>query len=658
MKGFAAMPWRICLLSAVLLAVLAGVNLHPHGGPQAALMALQVDPTQAALADLLLAQSWWPRLVLALLAGAGLALTGELLQVLLRNPLASATTLGVSSGASLMLILASLFAPGLLAQGMEWSAMLGAGLALALVFCLGWRSGLNPVVLIVIGMTLNLLLGGLSMVLLLFNHEALSGLLIWGAGSLAQQGWDGVRFTMPRLLAAGLCVLFLLPRLRLMGLHEATLRSLGVSVRAVRLSGLVVAVFLTGSLVSCVGVIGFVGLIAPNIMRLAGATRLEARLLPSMLFGALLLACADQLVQAVDAWGSAFVPTGAVTSALGVPLLLWLLTRLRLAGWDVPAFGGSALRARQAPSLAWPALALVLAALLALSWGQLLDGWQWQSPFSAGSLSWRLPRVLAAGCGGLLLAVAGTILQRLTGNPMASPELLGVSSSSAIALVLGVFLLDQPGYLALAGMALSGAGAALLLILLLNRRSQFSAQGVLLTGVALGALYEALRSLLLADGDPRGQQVTAWLSGSTYYATPSGSALLMALTLLLLPLAFLLSRWLDLLPLGEAASRALGVPLQRARLLLLLLAAVFCALATLVVGPLAFIGLVAPHLAYLLGFRRASSQLLAAALVGALVMVLADWLGRQLLFPQEIPAGLMASLVGGAYFLWRMRRGN
>lgn len=80
------------------------------------------------------------------------------------------------------------------------------------------------------------------------------------------------------------------------------------------------------------------------------------------------------------------------------------------------------------------------------------------------------------------------------------------------------------------------------------------------------------------------------------------------------------------------------------------------ACATLVVGPLSFIGLLAPHMARLVGFSRARAHLLGAALIGALLMIVADWLGRQLLFPQEIPAGLVASLLGGAYFMWGLRR--
>lgn len=645
-------PALLCLTLAATLALLAVAGLQPLGGVPSALDALHAPAQPPSMQALLLSQSWWPRLVLALLAGAGLALSGELLQLLLRNPLASESTLGISSGASLALMLATLLAPGALAIGPEWIGTLGAGLTLLLAAGLCWRQGLDPLALIVVGMTLNLMLGGLATMLLLFHHEALSGLLIWGAGSLAQPGWDGVRFVALRLLVALVCVLPMLRALRLMQLDEATLRSLGVSARPLMLGGLLVAVFLVGSLVSRVGAIGFVGLAAPHVMKLAGASGLASRLPLSMLFGGLLLACADLLVQAIGSGLTTFVPTGAVTAALGVPLLLWLLTRLRLPAQPGAATGAAPMRTASAPALYGAGAALVAAVLLALSFGQQLQGWHWQAPFGAASLEWRLPRVVAAGCGGGLLALAGTVLQRLTGNPMASPELLGVSSSSAIALVLGVFLLRQPSYPQLAGLALLGAGAALLLILLLNRRNRFSAQGVLLTGIALGALYEATRSLLLADGDPRGQQVTAWLSGSTYYVSAGGAGLLLALSAALAPLAFLCRRWLDLLPLGEGPAQAVGVPLQRARLLLLLLAAAFSALATLVVGPLSFVGLMAPQLARSLGLRRASSQLAAAALIGSALMVLADWAGRQVLFPQEVPAGLMASLVGGAYFLW------
>jgi iron complex transport system permease protein len=117
-----------------------------------------------------------------------------------------------------------------------------------------------------------------------------------------------------------------------------------------------------------------------------------------------------------------------------------------------------------------------------------------------------------------------------------------------------------------------------------------------------------------------------------------------------------LAAWLDLLPLGVPTARALGVNVTFSRLLLLAVVAVLTAGATLVVGPLSFVGLLAPHMARLLGLTRAREQLAGSVVIGALLMILADWVGRVILFPSEIPAGLVATLIGGSYFMWRLRR--
>ena len=103
-------------------------------------------------------------------------------------------------------------------------------------------------------------------------------------------------------------------------------------------------------------------------------------------------------------------------------------------------------------------------------------------------------------------------------------------------------------------------------------------------------------------------------------------------------------------------AQALGLNLKRARLLLILFGAVLTALATLMIGPLSFIGLLVPHLTYSLGVHKAKAQLLISALLGGTIMLLADWLGRQILFPYEIPAGLVATLLGGTYFLFMLRK--
>ncbi len=297
---------------------------------------------------------------------------------------------------------------------------------------------------------------------------------------------------------------------------------------------------------------------------------------------------------------------------------------------------------------------LAAAILLALLIGQGAGGW-FATPDET-ILAWRWPRLLAAAASGVMLAIAGTLIQRVTANPMASPEVLGISGGSAIALMAAIFLLPAPGNLTLVGAGTLGALASLAVLVLLNRRSGFVPERLLLSGVAITALFDAVRAIVLAGGDPRGQQVIAWLSGSTYYVDPVSAAVVTGLAVVLALATRPFARWLDILPLGAGMAAALGIRVARARLALLLLVALLTACATLVVGPLSFVGLLAPHMARLAGFSRARAHLLGAALIGALLMVLADWLGRQLLFPAEIPAGLVASLLGGAYFMWGLGR--
>ncbi len=648
-------PWLGLALLGLLMLGLALVTLAEQGGAAAAWRALFAI-TPGDTTSLVLHYAWWPRLAMALLAGGGLALAGVLMQQVLRNPLAAPTTLGVASGANLALMAASLMAPNLLVLGREWVALAGGALAMGLVMALAWRRRLAPLVVVLAGLVVNLYVGALALVLLLFHQEELKGLLIWGAGALAQDGWSDAAFLAPRLALALLAALVLLRPLRLLELDDASATSLGVSLKHLRLAALGLAIFLTASVVSVVGIVGFIGLAAPNLVRLAGVRGLAARLLAATLLGALLLATTDLLLQGAGPWLPTLIPTGAATAALGAPLLLWLIPRLRL-GDNAPPSATPGLGPRHpAPArlAGGLALALVAALVVALCWGQGAQGWQWLTRWDV--LEWRLPRLAAAAASGVLLALAGTLLQRLTANPMASPELLGISGGSAMALMAAIFLLPAPGNLALVAAGTLGALASLAVLVGINRRSGLRPERLLLTGVAITALFDAVRAMVLAGGDPRGQLILAWLSGSTYYVE-AGSALAVSLLALLLGLATLpFARWLDILPLGAASSQALGIRLNRARLSLLLLVALLTACATLVVGPLSFVGLLAPHLARLLGFARARGQLVGAALLGALLMVLADWLGRQLLFPDEIPAGIVASLIGGSYFIWRLRR--
>ncbi|MBB3771269.1 iron complex transport system permease protein [Angulomicrobium tetraedrale] len=629
--------------------------LLPGGGWWAAI----VRPDAGLPDQLLAAYSFAPRLVVSLLAGAALGLAGAILQQVLRNPIASPTTLGIESGANLALSAALIWMPGLLGFGREWVTLTGGLLTIAVVFLLSRRSGFAPLVVILAGMVAGLYCASLAALLALFESHYLAGLFLWGAGSLSLQGWEEPLFLAPRLGLAGLAAILLLRPLALLGMEDAQTRSLGLSVGMVRLAALLVAVALTAFVVASVGCIGFIGLAAPALARIAGARRIGPWMLASAATGAALLWATDQMVQVAAVISAQMIPTGAVTALFGAPLLLWIIPRLRLP----PAAAGS-LSVQLGQSVGRPGRRLLLLGgllLLALTLSSLIGptatGWSLALPGDPSS-AWalRLPRALAALAGGTLLAVAGCVLQRLTRNPMASPEVMGVSAGAAGGLTVAIFLIAETSRLEQMLAASLGAFLALIVLLLAARVSKANPERIILAGIAIGALLDALVSVLMASGDPRAILLFNWMTGSTYGvdASTAGASLLAALVLLaLLPLV---RRWLGMLPLGEDTARALGVPLGAGRLLLLMIAAVATALATLLVGPLSFVGLVAPHAARLLGLRRPLSELYGAALIGAFILVTADFLGRTIAFPWQMPAGLVASMIGAPAFLWLLSR--
>ena len=184
------------------------------------------------------------------------------------------------------------------------------------MFALAWRRQLNPVVIVFAGLVINLYLAAISMGLLLFFQEELKGLLVWGSGSLVQNSWSGVSYLLPRLLAAAVLAAVLVRPLAVLELDDASARSLGVSLQHLRLAGLGLAVFVTACVVSVVGLIGFIGLAAPAMVRLLGIRQLGQRLLWAPILGALLLAATDLLLQSLSRFWPVLIPTGAMTALL------------------------------------------------------------------------------------------------------------------------------------------------------------------------------------------------------------------------------------------------------------------------------------------------------------------------------------------------------
>lgn len=600
-----------------------------------------------------------PRAAVALLAGAALGLAGALCQHVLRNPLAEPTVLGVSAGAQLALIAATLWLPGALAWGPGVPAFAGAALVALLILSLALRGGVSPGAIVLSGLIIGLYGASLAALAVIFHRDYLTDILLWQAGALDQTGWEVAFYLAPRLAAGFLLAALLIRPLELLGLSDEGAQGLGLRLGLIRTLTFLLAAGLAGAVAATVGVIGFVGLIAPHLARAAGARRLRQRLVWSPLVGGGLLFATDQILQSVPGLG--FIPTGAASSILSLPLLLWLMRRLGASGERSLPAAGLPLAPGQRPALILACLlaALAVMAAVALFAGHGEQGWQWLSPADSPFLGWRWPRVLGAISAGALVAVAGLLLQRTTGNMMASPELLGVSQGAALGVtLLAVVAPSADGATALLA-AMAGALAALAILAgtaLSGRLGRGGADRVLLAGATLGSLFGGLATLLLAMAGARAMALLSWMTGSTAQLTPSLALTAAGCAAAVLLLGLAARRWLAILPLGPETAAGLGLPAGRGRLGLLTLAAAATGVATVLVGPLSFIGLLAPRLVVLAGFRTPVQTMIAAAATGALLLTAADWLGRNLIYPWALPAGLLATVLGCPVALWLLLR--
>lgn len=648
-------------------------------GPIAIILLLFVAALVSAatrLSELLPAHYWWqivtnpdlnsyvqvlvhdsvlPRFVVALVAGGALGLSGIIFQQVLRTPLADPSTLGVSAGAYLALALASLWLPTLASSARELVALTGGLVAFALVFLVAWPHRLSPISLILAGLVITFVCGAISAAISLSYGLGMTGLFVWASGSLTQNDWSAVSRLLPYTLFGCVAAAFLTRPLELLSLNDEGARSLGLPLFYTRLLSIILAVLLAAFTVSAVGVIGFVGFAAPFFARAVGFRRLPQRMAASVLIGAVLLLAADEALQQAARFIRE-IPAGAATGLLGAPLIAIFLRRLPVVETPTsPIVEKRNLRPRL--YLAVTAAVLLVLIWVSLSLGPTIGGWSFASPSQMQSLLiWRLPRLAAAAAAGILFALSGTIIQRMTSNPMASPEVIGVSTGAALGILLLVLL--APSFTPMSQLAAAAAGAivSLIAVLLMGYRSRYNPDHVLLFGIAINTAFAALIAVLLGTGLPKIFGVMQWMAGSTYSTTPMQATIAVAIAVVALLIAPFFTRWLDLLPLGTASSKALGLSTSISRAALLLLAALAAAAATLLIGPLSFVGLMAPHIARTLGFQRALPHMIAAALAGAAITTCADFVGRVALFPNQLPVGIVATLIGGPYFLWLMRK--
>ncbi|HBS0336543.1 TPA: iron ABC transporter permease [Klebsiella pneumoniae] len=597
---------RLALLLLTLLLIAASLVHLGLGArwiaPQTVLRALlEYDPRnfeQRIIVDLRLV-----RLAAALLTGAALGVAGLLLQTVIRNPLGEPHILGLNAGASLAVVATSALGLsfGAFPAGRPLTAACGAGLLFGGVMALAsaGRGGATPLRITLCGVALSGFASAVTAAILILDEQTLLAMRTWLAGDLAGLNWSTLQTALvPALIGLGVALL-IAPRLNVLALGDKVALGLGVNLVQTRLLGLLAIALLCGAAVAVAGPIGFVGLVVPHVVRRLVTEDIRLALPLAAPVGALALVLADIAARTLAAPQE--LATGAMTALLA-PQEMGEQPRFIL--FDI-----------------------------------------------------RLPRILMALLCGAMLGLAGAAMQSITRNGLADPGLIGVKEGASIVVLALVLFFPAVGLVwrPLAGMV--GGIAVALLVLTLAR--DCSRPRFILIGIGVSWSLAAAVGIFMTTADVRDVQTAMiWLAGSLQAATWPLLAVAFCWALPGAIILFCTARAADVALLGDRTAIGLGVRLQRLTVLRFFAPVLLTSASVSCVGSLGFVGLMAPHMARFVLRGGQVSLLCGSALIGALLVLATDTLGRLAFAPLQIPAGIVIALVGCPFFvvlLWRRR---
>ncbi|MYL70636.1 iron chelate uptake ABC transporter family permease subunit [Halobacillus litoralis] len=608
-----------------------------------------------------------PRAVMGIIAGGALAVSGVILQTVTKNPLSSASTLGIHSGTYFAVVVTTIFLPTAMVGNGIMTAFLGGILTFLFVYVLSGGSDATPVRMVLAGMIVTFLFSALTSVLQIFYENETQGLFLWGSGTLIQNDWGGVTFSLPVIIVGVIVSLSYSSKLDTLTLGDDVATALGQNVRSVKVVTIIAAVLLTSVTVSIVGPIGFVGLVAPHLIKLIGYRAHLPLILGSFLWGGNVLLLADVLARVIDPSFNE-LPVGAITALVGSPWLIWLVMRMKQTGSQD---SGAIMAGKNSATLSMkkllPALLALIMITLLVSLASGNYGFEplvtYNAFFGEANtflqnliIDLRLPRALVALFSGAVLAVSGLIFQGVLRNPLADPSVIGITSGAGVGALMTMYWFSVSAVWIPVG-AMAGALVFFIIVMALGAKAEFQPTVLALLGIGMSAFGSALIQIMVVQADISVASALTWLSGTTY--AKGWSELLQYLiwpVLLFIPLLAFYIKTLDVLSLGDDTAKGLGLRVVNVRFQMALIATLLAACSVAAVGSIGFVGLIAPHLARLLVGSVNQKLLPVTMLIGGALLVVADLFSRTLLAPNEIPSGILVALIGAPYFLWLMKK--
>ncbi|EHT7733018.1 iron chelate uptake ABC transporter family permease subunit [Staphylococcus pseudintermedius] len=304
---------------------------------------------------------------------------------------------------------------------------------------------------------------------------------------------------------------------------------------------------------------------------------------------------------------------------------------------------------------------LIVGAILSLSAGAV-----WISPIAVIKEVWsgdnfilsefRVPRMLLGILVGAALAISGAVIQGVIRNPLASPDVIGITKGASLAAVIVIIVFPTAPLFVLPVASFIGALVISLILSLLISWQGIKGSQLALIGMAVGAVAMALVQYLLIRNPMEANIALVWLTGSLFGRSMDHVLTILPWLIVAIPVIFLYARKLDILHLGEEVATALGTHVQRTKMILLFTSVMLAGAAISVVGGLSFLGLIAPHIARSLVGHQHRHIVAMSGLVGALLMVIADGLARIIAPPIDIPVGVLIAIIGAPYFLYVLRK--
>ncbi|GGI31965.1 FecCD family ABC transporter permease [Staphylococcus chromogenes] len=306
-------------------------------------------------------------------------------------------------------------------------------------------------------------------------------------------------------------------------------------------------------------------------------------------------------------------------------------------------------------------LLLIICSFLSLSAGAI-----WMSPLKVLREIWtgenfilveyRIPRMILGILVGAALAISGAVIQGVVRNPLASPDVIGITKGASLAAVIVIIVFPAAPLFVLPFASFVGAMVISIVLSLLISFKGVKGSQLALIGMAIGAIAMALVQYLLIRSPMEANIALVWLTGSLFGRNYQHIISILPWLIVAIPVIMLYSRKLDLLHLGEDVATSLGTHVKRTKMILLVAAVMLAGAAISVAGGLSFLGLIAPHIARSIVGHKHVHIVMMSGLIGGLLMVFADGLARMIAPPLDIPVGVLIAIIGAPYFLYVLRK--